>query len=78
VPFSRDISGDFHAIGQAYSSYFAESGVRLLWSGSGNFRANASLERRREKDRSVFKDIESASQSDGLRLGFDFPSIFLD
>jgi hypothetical protein len=66
VAFSRDISGDFHAIGQTNPGDLSESGVRLLRGRGRNFDTDASLERSRVEDRSVIEDIEAACQSHRL------------
>ena len=77
MPFPGDISGDLHAVGEAHSGDFTKRGVRLFGSSSGDLGADTTLERAREKNRPIFKNIEPPSESDCLvfRLGF-YPAFF--
>ena len=78
VSFTWNVSCDFHAVSKAYASDFAESRVRLLWSGGGNFGANATLERRWEKYWAVLENVKTLGQSHGLVFGVNFHSVFLN
>lgn len=44
VPFTRDVNGDFFAIGQTNTSDLPQSRVRLLWSHRTNLQADTLLE----------------------------------
>lgn len=47
MPDAGDISGHFHAVGEANPRDLSQGGVRLLGSGGGDFDADTALERRR-------------------------------
>ena len=77
VPDARNISRYFHAVGQAHSGNFSNGGIRFLGSLGCNLDGHSTLKRRVEQDRAIFDGIESARQSDRLRLAAEFlPLIF--
>lgn len=77
VSHSRNVGGDFHAIGQANASNLTDSGVRLLRGLGRNFDANTALERSREKYRMILDRIEGTRQSHGLGLPLEtLPIVF--
>ena len=72
VALARDVGGDFHAVGEAYASNFADSGVGLAGSLGRNARAHAALERCRVEGRAIFERIKTAREPNGARL-FNLP-----
>jgi|SRR3989338_2215691 len=78
VADTGNIGGHFHAVGQADTGDFPDSGVRFLGSFGGHFGGHAALEGRIEKDGAVFESIEGARQSDRLGLAADNLSFLLD
>jgi len=53
VAFARDISGNFHAVGQSDPGDFSQGRVWFFGSSGGNFHANSSFERRGIRHRPV-------------------------
>ena len=68
MAFTRNICGNFLAVGQANSGNFPQSRVRFFRSGGKNLDANAALKWRRGKNRFVCQGIEIVLQS--RRFGF--------
>ena len=68
MALSWDVGGDLLAVGKANSSYFADGGVRLLGSFGCHLDANPSFEWGVVEDGSVLNGVETARQSNGLRL----------
>ena len=75
MPFTRDIGGDFHAVGESYSRDLSDGTVWLARRLGGNTRADATLEGRWVEGRTIFLSIKTTPQGDGLGLPdlFDAP-----
>ena len=67
VTFTRNISRDFHAVGEADTRYLSNSGVRFAGSLCRDAGADAALEGRWIEGGSVFERVEAARKRDGLR-----------
>ena len=67
---ARNISRDFHAVGQTDAGDFAQRRVRLFRSGGGNLNADALLERRPGGGNGfpAVQSIVGQMQSDGLHF----------
>ena len=77
MAFAGNVGGDFHAIGQADASDFADSRVWLSWGFGRDFRAHAALKRRWKVNRAIFERIKRALKSNSFRLSeglFSFSS----
>ena len=68
VRLARDVSGYFHAVGQADAGDLTDSGVRLARGLRGHLGADAALERRGIEGRAVLKRVETAGKSRLARL----------
>jgi len=68
MPHARNVGGHFHAVRKADAGNFADGGVRLPRSLRGHFRADAALERRWIKSRTIIECIETACKGEHARL----------
>src|SRR3989344_792481 len=66
MPFTRDIGGDFHAVGESYSRDLSDCTVWLARRLGGNTRADATLEGRWVEGRTIFQIIKTTAQGDRL------------
>lgn len=69
MPLARDVGGNFHAVREADAGDLTDSGVRLSRRLRGHLGADAALEGRRIKSRTILERIKTAGQSRHARLG---------
>ena len=71
VALARNISRNFHPVGQFHPGHLAQRRIRLFGRGREHLGANAPLERRRVILRTIFQCVESERES--RRFGFVRP-----
>jgi hypothetical protein len=68
VANTRDISGNFHTVGQTHTGDLTQSGVRLLGAGGTNSSANTTLLGGRQIGSLVLQGVQTLLQSRSGRL----------